>query len=228
MLRTIPLALASVLTLTAAAFVFTPGGVDLTSMPLEPAIVEAQAAKLSLSQAIEKAEKATGSKAGSAQISFAKGKASFDVLVYGGGKSQRVIVDGDNGEISATLPGPGFPGDPITGPILETASGLRYFDVQAGTGAQPSGPQANVKVHYTGYLLDGTKFDSSRDRNKPFDTPLNRVIPAWTEGVAGMKVGGKRKLIAPSKLAYGPQGTPGGPIPPNAVLVFDVELLETN
>jgi hypothetical protein len=228
MIRTTLLALASLSTMTAAAFVLVPGSVDLTAMPLEPAVVEAQAAKLSLAQAIEKAEKATSSKAGSAQISFTKGKASFDVLVYGGGKSQRVIVDGESGAISSTVPGPTFSGDPITGPIVETPSGLRYFDIKVGTGAQPSSASAKVKVNYTGWLLDGTKFDSSYDRNQPIEFPLNGVIKAWTEGVQSMKVGGKRKLIVPSALGYGPRGTPGGPIPPNAVLVFDVELLETN
>jgi FKBP-type peptidyl-prolyl cis-trans isomerase len=139
-----------------------------------------------------------------------------------------VIIDGDTGEVSGKLPGPSFAGDPITGEIVETPSGLRWFDVKVGTGAQPSGPTAKVKVHYSGWLLDGTKFDSSVDRGSPAEFALNQVIPAWTEGVATMKIGGKRKLIVPSKLGYGARGTPGGPIPPNAVLVFDVELLETN
>lgn len=226
MLRTTSLALASLFLLTAAAFVLVPSSVDLTRMPLDPAVVEAQAAKVTLAQAIEKAEQATGSKAGSAQLSFEKGKASFDVLVYGQGTSKRVVVDGESGEIRETLPGAVLAGDPVTGPIVETASGLRYFDLRVGTGEQPASSAAKVKVHYAGWLLNGTKFDSSYDRNAPAEFPLNGVIAAWTEGVAGMKVGGKRKLIAPSHLAYGPAGR-GPKIPPNAVLVFDVELLET-
>lgn len=107
---------------------------------------------------------------------------------------------------------------------VTTASGLSYEDLVTGTGAVAS-PGSMVSVHYTGWLTDGTKFDSSVDRGQPFDFQLGAgsVIKGWDEGVAGMKVGGKRKLVIPSDLAYGPSGR--GSIPPNAVLVFDVELL---
>ena len=82
-------------------------------------------------------------------------------------------------------------------------------------------------MHYTGRLTDGTKFDSSYDRGQPIDFPLGGgvVIKGWDQGIEGMKVGGKRKLIVPPNLSYGARGTPGGPIPPNATLVFDVELV---
>jgi FKBP-type peptidyl-prolyl cis-trans isomerase FkpA len=104
--------------------------------------------------------------------------------------------------------------------------GLKYTDEQVGTGAEAQAGKT-VFVHYTGWLLDGTKFDSSRDRNQPFSFPLGRgqVIKGWDEGVAGMKVGGKRTLVIPPELGYGARGA-GGVIPPNATLKFDVELLD--
>jgi len=112
------------------------------------------------------------------------------------------------------------------GKVITTNSGLKYIDETEGTGAAAkAGDQ--VKVHYTGRLKDGTKFDSSRDRNQPFQFLLGagRVIKGWDEGVAGMKVGGKRKLIIPPELGYGKKGA-GNVIPPDAELHFDVELLE--
>jgi FKBP-type peptidyl-prolyl cis-trans isomerase FkpA len=104
--------------------------------------------------------------------------------------------------------------------------GLKYTDDQVGNGTEAQSGKT-VVVHYTGWLLDGTKFDSSRDRNQPFSFPLGRgqVIKGWDEGVAGMKVGGKRTLVIPPDLGYGARGA-GGAIPPNATLKFEVELLE--
>jgi len=106
-----------------------------------------------------------------------------------------------------------------------TPSGLIIDDVVVGDGAVAAAGQS-VTVHYTGWLTDGRKFDSSKDRNDPFVFPLGRgqVIRGWDEGVQGMKVGGKRKLTIPPELGYGARGA-GGVIPPNATLVFEVELL---
>lgn len=111
-----------------------------------------------------------------------------------------------------------------------TASGLKMIDTVAGTGATPATGQTCV-MHYTGWLYEdgkkGTKFDSSVDRGQPFEFAIGtgQVIAGWDEGVASMKVGGKRTLIIPPNLGYGARGA-GGVIPPNATLIFDVELLD--
>jgi FKBP-type peptidyl-prolyl cis-trans isomerase FkpA len=116
--------------------------------------------------------------------------------------------------------------------MITTPSGLQYEDTQPGTGAEAQAGQ-HVHVHYTGWLYQagqqGAKFDSSRDRNDPFAFSLGAgmVIKGWDEGVAGMKVGGKRTLIIPPQLGYGARGA-GGVIPPNATLKFDVELIEAH
>ena len=106
-----------------------------------------------------------------------------------------------------------------------TDSGLKYEDTVEGQGAVAEAGQ-QVSVHYTGWLTDGSKFDSSKDRNMPFDFPLGagHVIRGWDEGVQGMKIGGTRKLTIPPQLGYGAAGA-GGVIPPNATLIFEVELL---
>jgi FKBP-type peptidyl-prolyl cis-trans isomerase FkpA len=109
--------------------------------------------------------------------------------------------------------------------VTTTASGLVIEEVILGEGNEAQAGQ-KVSVHYTGWLTNGNKFDSSVDRDEPFDFSLGRgqVIRGWDEGVAGMKIGGKRKLTIPPELGYGSRGA-GGVIPPDATLVFDVELL---
>jgi FKBP-type peptidyl-prolyl cis-trans isomerase len=113
-------------------------------------------------------------------------------------------------------------GTPTDQPVVTTASGLQCIDVKEGSGAAAQAGDT-VSVHYTGWLVEGAKFDSSLDRGQPFSFPLGagRVIRGWDEGVAGMKSGGVRKLIIPSDLAYGPGGRPPV-IPPNATLIFEV------
>ena len=121
------------------------------------------------------------------------------------------------------------PSDAQSARPATTSSGLQIIDTKAGTGAQPRAGQT-VTVHYTGWLYEngqkGKKFDSSVDRKEPFEFPIGqgRVIRGWDEGVGSMKVGGKRTLIIPPELGYGARGA-GGVIPPNATLIFDVELL---
>jgi FKBP-type peptidyl-prolyl cis-trans isomerase len=122
---------------------------------------------------------------------------------------------------SATQNQPGGAATEVT-----MSDGLKYTDQQVGTGAVATAGKTAV-VHYTGWLLDGTKFDSSVDRNQPFSFPLGagQVIKGWDEGVQGMKVGGKRTLIIPPALGYGVRGA-GNVIPPNATLKFEVQLLD--
>ena len=133
-------------------------------------------------------------------------------------------------EVVAAEPGPPPPPEAPTelsaSDYTETESGLRYYDLEEGTGPSPETGQF-VSVHYTGWLEDGTMFDSSLLRAQPFSfaVGVEQVIPGWDEGVSTMNVGGKRQLVIPSELAYGESGA-GGVIPPNATLVFEVELLD--
>jgi hypothetical protein len=137
-------------------------------------------------------------------------------VAYGCGKSE-----------NSSAPSSGNPSAPakVNGQPTTTASGLQYWDNVVGTGATAT-PGSMVRVHYSGFLTTGAKFDSSRDRGEPFSFPLGagQVIKGWDEGVAGMKVGGQRQLRIPPNLGYGAAGA-GGAIPPNATLIFDVELL---
>lgn len=141
-------------------------------------------------------------------------------FVSGCGKSEK---SGASNQAAASSPS--SPAK-VNGQPTTTPSGLQYWDIVVGTGdtAVPGKP---VSVHYTGWLTDGKKFDSSLDRGQPFVFTLGQgdVIKGWDEGVAGMKVGGKRQLRIPPSLGYGDSGA-GGVIPPNATLIFDVELIE--
>ncbi|MBI5473182.1 MAG: FKBP-type peptidyl-prolyl cis-trans isomerase [Ignavibacteriae bacterium] len=120
-----------------------------------------------------------------------------------------------------------YPGEATANQVQTTKSGLQYVEILEGAGTSPESGN-KVTVHYTGYLVNGKKFDSSVDRKQPFTFVIGygQVIKGWDEGVASMKVGGKRKLIIPPALGYGKQGA-GGVIPPNSDLIFDVELIST-
>jgi len=134
-------------------------------------------------------------------------------------------------QTQSAAPAPVVAASPVAGApvaasnVVTTADGLKYEVLRQGNGPEAKAGQT-VAVHYTGWLTDGTKFDSSVDRGQPFDFQLGagQVIKGWDEGVAGMKVGEKRKLTIPSSLGYGDHGA-GGKIPPGATLIFDVELL---
>lgn len=159
-------------------------------------------------------------------------------LTFGGNDGRDAIADEVNSSPSTATIEKAEPSDttPLETPTQEDAgdmantvttdSGLQYEEIKEGVGATPQKGQM-VVVHYTGTLEDGTKFDSSRDRGQPFSFKIGvgQVIQGWDEGVGSMKVGGRRKLIIPPDLGYGASGA-GGVIPPNATLIFDVELLK--
>ena len=198
---------------------------DFTTLPPEAGSTEKQirASKTSLAAAIVEAEKSAGGVAYSAAMKLDGAKPSVEVTVYGGGKQIQVSIDAATGKVASSTLVPRFPGDPVTGEPTKTTTGLQYFDIKVGKGASPK-PTSACTVHYSGWLVDGTMFDSSVKRGQPATFPLNRVISGWTEGVGGMKPGGKRKLIIPFSMAYGPNGRPPT-IPPKATLIFDVELI---
>ena len=222
-MRPLLVAALGALGLGAAAMTTAALQTDYTTIPPAPAELEKtiQEKKYSLSGAVAAAEKA-GAVVTAARLDLRTGEVVIDGV--SGGKSKRMTFDAASHAMKNEVEVPRFPGDAVSGSWQETATGLKYYELRAGTGDSPL-PTSKVKVHYTGWTLDGKKFDSSVDRGTPAEFPLNGVIKGWTEGVGSMKVGGKRKLVIPYDLAYGEMGRPPT-IPAKATLVFDVELLQ--
>lgn len=215
-----PLAAAAALALTGAAMLVPQ---DYESLPPEAAAMHQVLAASSarLGSAIMAAEKATSGIVTMASLDAATGVASLELYTADTHWTVEVAKDGTLGEPVAV---PRFPGAPTIGQMVTLPSGLQYYDLVVGTGETPPEASTRVRVHYSGWLTDGTQFDSSVERGTPADFPLNGVIGGWTEGVGSMAVGGKRKLIIPFNLAYGAGGR-APVIPAKATLIFDVELL---
>ncbi len=212
--------------LTLGVTAATGAQMDLTTLPPEPAEMckKIASSERSLAECVAIAEEETGGEASSAQLMIQADPPQAIVSVYTNASRHEVTVNTTNGTILKTESFERFPGWEIKDQQMQTTdSGLMYYIIEPGTGATPGGPTSRVEVHYTGYFLDGNKFDSSVDRGQTATFGLNQVIRGWTEGVGMMSEGEKRKLIIPGDLAYGRQGRPG--IPPNAMLVFDVELI---
>jgi len=202
---------------------------DLTSLPPEPAQCKKQieSSENSLLECVRIAEEQTGGVAAEAEMLFDNDPPQAIVTLYSDSARHEVTVNAVNGAVLKSETSGRFPGWNLAddAKMETTDSGLMYFIVEEGDGPSPAAASSRVEVHYTGYFVDGQKFDSSVDRGQTATFGLNQVISGWTEGVGMMKEGEKRKLVIPGKLAYGPRGRPGA-IPPNAMLVFDVELIK--
>ncbi len=188
---------------------------------------ELQIAKLDALAAVAAASLAVPGKVGNVDNDLLAEPPLWKVSIFAAGKSHLVSVNAIDGKIVSDQVAAQLPGDATEAPMQGEFGGVQWIVIKEGTGAAPKGTDSMVKVNYSGYLVDGKKFDSSIDRGKPIEFRLDRVIKGWTQGVLPMKIGEKRKLIIPWSLAYGEQGRPPV-IPPKATLIFDVELVDTD
>jgi peptidylprolyl isomerase len=203
-----------------------PAPQDYETLPPDAGALHARLASspTTLGQAVQIAEETVGGRAMEASVASDEATMTFQVDVVTAETRQRIMIDGAGGGVLGMEPVSRFPGEPVSGDWTVTESGLKYYEMAIGTGDMPPEADTEVEVHYSGWLVDGVQFDSSRDRGQPARFRLNGVIPGWSEGVSTMRVGGRRKLIIPYDLAYGERGRPPT-IPAKATLIFDIELL---